>query len=150
MYLQILEVSVKYLTGGTFHGFIPLETWTILFCILTCIIVQFISANIIGEMCSVLEVTSYTKTIYAHRISYMRVRYHCLCYGGQNGIPIMMMLYRLNNDYHQIDLYINTTLLEKYQLFFFFAKTWWILMKRVCMRQTWTFIRIRKFFPTCQ
>ena len=29
----------------------------------------------------------------------------------------------------------------------FFAKRWWILIKRACMRRPWTFIRMREFFP---
>ena len=29
----------------------------------------------------------------------------------------------------------------------FCAKTWWISMKRACMRRSWTFIRMREFLP---
>ena len=62
----------------------------------------------------------------------------------------------------------NTALLEKYQTFFF-VKTWWISVKRTCMRWPRTFIYIntkkyhvfapmgrsnfiymREFFPACQ
>ena len=32
--------------------------------------------------------------------------------------------------------------------FFFFVKTWWISMKRACMRRSWIFIRIREFLTS--
>ena len=42
---------------------------------------------------------------------------------------------------------VGFSLLEKYpNLFFFFANTWWISMKRACMRRPSTFICMREFF----
>ena len=47
---------------------------------------------------------------------------------------------------YYLRLYFNIPLYQKSIRPYFFAKTWWISMKRACMRQPWTLICMRKLF----